>query len=225
MQLKLPLITLLLLTSFYCSYGTQNEEYRPISSQNPTVNSASIFKNNLELGLSDPLIIQIADMAISGFRGFTKSLFSAGNYEKLETNSEGIPLMFNLNYGVQLKPRLTIGGNISFMNLQYTTHYFVENENKIYSFYNTSNYFLLHGMIKYEYIKKPLLSLYGKGALGVGILTMKSLEDGIQYQNDGLFPSFQIIPIGMSIGNKIGGYLEIGMGMNGLAQAGIFYKF
>lgn len=229
MKLTLLLISLLLLMTFYSSYGIQYKERSTISFQSETVHLTPTYKNNLELGISDALIIQIVDMAISGFKGFTKSLFSAGNYKKLETTSEGIPLMFNLSYGRQLKPRLTVGGSISFMNLKYTTHYLVENENKVYSFYNTSDYFLMSGMLKYEYIKKYFFSLYGKGALGIGVLFMNSIENAhnrmMSYEHKGMFFSFQGVPIGISVGNRIGGYLEIGIGMQGLAQAGIFYKF
>jgi len=73
----------------------------------------------------------------------------------------------------------------------------------------------------FNYLNKPNVRLYGLVGFG-GTLT--NVPDFEVFKNT-VIPNFQINPFGVSFGDKIAGYFELGYGYKGILNAGIAYRF
>ena len=71
---------------------------------------------------------------------------------------------------------------------------------------------------RYKYVSKPAFSAYGS----IGLGAMVGYEEGEFFA----FPTFQIIPIGITFGRKVYGFAEYGAGFTYLGgSVGIGYRF
>lgn len=89
------------------------------------------------------------------------------------------------------------------------------------------NFFSVMPSIKYYWINKNKFGLYSKAAVGVGFLTNKSknFELGTSKDETNTYFMFQASFIGAEFGSKFRGFVELGVGDQGFAMAGIRYKF
>lgn len=72
---------------------------------------------------------------------------------------------------------------------------------------------------RFKYVNKPAFSAYG--SIGVGAMIGLD-EDGTFFG----FPTFQLIPIGITFGRKVYGFAEYGMGFTYIGgSVGIGYRF
>ncbi len=79
---------------------------------------------------------------------------------------------------------------------------------------------------KYKYLDRKIITLYGYIGIGYSILLARNyfttIDPGLPF-GDKIQNHFNmhITPIGMRLGKKFGGFLEIGLGYKGLLNAGV----
>lgn len=78
----------------------------------------------------------------------------------------------------------------------------------------------------FKYIDNPNFKLYSLLGLGVTYYHQNYKEIGSNgtEKNDELYFNFQITPIGVKFGNRIGGFVEAGFGYRGILSAGLFVR-
>lgn len=79
----------------------------------------------------------------------------------------------------------------------------------------------------FAYMNKPAVRLYGFIGAGYTNITYKRTRNSssaTETQSDGGF-NFQVTPIGVSVGNQFGGFLELGVGYKGVINIGAYVKF
>ena len=73
----------------------------------------------------------------------------------------------------------------------------------------------------FNYLNKPNVRIYG--LLGFGG-TLANVPNFDNFKTT-VIPNFQINPFGISFGNTVAGYFEIGYGYKGIVNAGVAYRF
>lgn len=89
----------------------------------------------------------------------------------------------------------------------------------------------INGNFYYTYLQKDLFSIYSKVSLGFMLYNFNSEKrnsDQVPSLKTTIFQSYphlQLNPLGVSIGkNRIGGFMEIGFGLKGIAELGLYVK-
>lgn len=142
---------------------------------------------------------------------------TGGNYSKTDSKWIG-----NLIASYKYTPvnRLEVGLTYAFNRNTATI-----NMNKVPSGKATTNYHTLAAEVQYNYINKPFLRLYS--AAGAGYTAYmehyKPNAGSAENKTSGNF-NFQISPIGIKFGDKIGAMAELGFGYKGIINAGLFVR-
>ena len=124
-------------------------------------------------------------------------------------------------------PRLAIGGSFSYS--KWDSDVLIRNsQEKVGE--TKRNFFSIMPSFKCYWVNKNHFGLYSKVAAGVGFLTNKSKnieENKVVKENEesGTYFMFQASFIGAEFGSKFRGFVELGVGDQGFALAGIRYKF
>lgn len=84
-----------------------------------------------------------------------------------------------------------------------------------------SKYYTIMPAIKYNWVVKKYVSWYSKGAVG---MTIDSQSGGREDKTDVMF-NFQASLVGFEFGGAFRGFVELGFGEQGIALAGLRYKF
>jgi len=132
----------------------------------------------------------------------TFSYFSQG-----EDRGVAGPLMLNYMYGFE--DRWSTGG------LAVYSGYVVNNKDTGALIYR-NDYFSFMPRLDYHYSRNPNVDVYSSVAIGATYLQIHNREE-----NDRLLYAFHINAIGVRFGKKIGGFVDLGFGMNGLLNAGV----
>ena len=86
--------------------------------------------------------------------------------------------------------------------------------------------FLLH--THYHWLQKGIFDLYSGGEAGLSMNRKKDIRNDFTITKSEASQTnfaYQVTPLGLRIGRKLGGYLELGYGYKGLISAGISYRF
>lgn len=78
--------------------------------------------------------------------------------------------------------------------------------------------------LNFTYLTKPYLKVYSGVAIGVTVDLNKATIDGVEYSDRKIKPAGQLTLFGIRAGKALGGFLEFGVGSNGIITAGISYK-
>jgi len=89
----------------------------------------------------------------------------------------------------------------------------------------TRNYFTVMPSIKYAWINKDHFALYSKAAIGLTLEQDKQKMNGKTSNNSQVSLAFQFSAIGVEFGGKFRGFVEAGVGEQGIVLAGLRYKF
>ena len=84
-----------------------------------------------------------------------------------------------------------------------------------------SKYYTVMPAVKYNWLNKSGFSMYSKAAIG---LTVDSQSGGRESKTEVLF-NWQASLIGMDFGGAFRGFVELGMGEQGIILGGLRYKF
>lgn len=141
-------------------------------------------------------------------------------YKKM--NSEPQIAELSLGYKYNVAPRVDVGISLSYNSSKGDAYYF---DTKVGDFHR--QFYTIAAEGYYRYIDRDHLRLYGMVGLGVTYVTQDydatsamSLED-----NQTSYFNFQVTPIGVAYGNKLGVLAEVGYGYKGILNVGVFYRF
>lgn len=169
--------------------------------------------------------------------GYASSYFIARHHEdgggilNWDDSQVSIPrkeLVKYFDYNFRFGKRLSAGVAASYNNFVLLIHYPYKDE-KIRKQYKqaTLTVFVRH---RYTRDSSKLCQFYGSMNLG---LSIKETETKHYLSNDGTYlknsaensgRALHLNFIGVSIGKKIGGYAELGLGFKGLINAGIYFR-
>ncbi|WP_062052902.1 hypothetical protein [Aquimarina longa] len=167
-------------------------------------------KNEIRVSVSDAIPLTFSNaFASSIISGFDIAIGGKG-YE-LNNATYG---MLHLNYQRRLSDKTKIGVDFSYTNFDY------KNKNNKSDSYKI-HYLAIAPQFEYSYIRKNFFELYGN--VSAGLNRSFSKVDKKSISNYGF--AFQVNPIGIRVGKKLGGFLEGGFGYNGFVNLGVSYKF
>lgn len=95
----------------------------------------------------------------------------------------------------------------------------------------TNTYITVTPMIRFNWIDRTFFMMYTRLAAGFTFILDKWDGSSADYDNWDVksekqhYFGYQISPLGFAFGRRICGFVEIGFGCQGLAQAGIMFKF
>lgn len=91
----------------------------------------------------------------------------------------------------------------------------------------TRNYFTVMPAVKFNWINKDHFALYSKLGFGATILseTAKDAKKDTSESDSRVYFAYQVSAIGVEFGSKLRGFVEAGVGEQGIILAGIRYKF
>ncbi len=179
----------------------------------------STNKHEIRISASDNLTLSLAD-AFS--RGLSDALTGSKESDEKGTLGYGIGYRYTIN-------RFRVGGDLVFS--QTSSKLTLAGESSPSVKQKDLN-FLILPTAEFIYYKRNLVELYGSAAVGANLVrhTEKGLtEAGKAAAGKADFsPSFayQVNPIAIRVGNdRIGGFLEGGLGHKGILTAGISLRF
>lgn len=171
-------------------------------------------KHEFRIGYSDALPISLADDFGSLF---SEALIAPLDGRMIKSNESKSAGMFHLGYRIQINDRISIGGDVTFMHIKRTIEFIRQNSTQIEKEEKNSNLFGILPTLEVAYLKRSVVTLYGSAAGGIGITATK---DGGQTSDF----AFQVNPIGIKVGKRVGGFAEVGFGYKGIVSLGAYFK-
>ena len=171
-----------------------------------TVQSAAIVTRQL-----------LSDISAAILNAFIEELGYEGiGYEREYTGTKGA---IGIGYNRYVAPRWTVGLLANYHGFRTTINF----ENGASAFLKDDFYTFLV-QTDYRWVNQPAVQLYS--GLGLGGTWWKSgyEEPSVNVVNNGFF-NMQFTPLGIRVGKRIGGFLEFGIGSNGLICGGVSGKF
>lgn len=129
--------------------------------------------------------------------------------------------VLNLSYSNQLNKTISVGAAVSFnrmkVNLKDNTGNFTAASANIFSLMSTG---------KFDWFRtgSDVFGMYSKVGLGVMCINGTVMEE--EHLSGNIWsPTFHISAIGMEVGKGFSGFMELGVGMQGIVQFGIRGRF
>ncbi len=143
-----------------------------------------------------------------------------GNYDVCDHKNAG-PMSVHLKY--YLSDRIKLGLNLTFEQQKEKTM-----DNGLNTGKTKSNYYSLMPSFTYNYCQQDNCQIYGCVSLGAGIgnstfmpadkeIYRKKTTNSLQF-------AYQVSALGIRYGKKVGVFMELGYGYNGIFQAGLSYN-
>jgi hypothetical protein len=143
-------------------------------------------------------------------------------YDENDPTSAGT---FFLGYNRQVTKVVSVGVAFSYMQTQNTLNGYYNYSDSISQMGTTTdNLMSAVTKVNFTYMNKPFLKLYSGAAIGVTIDMNKATINGIEYTDRRIMPAGQLTLFGIRAGKALGGFLEFGVGTNGIVLAGISYR-
>ena len=150
----------------------------------------------------------------------TGTTMTAG-YVSYENEKFSIPL--SVEYFYHINPLVGVGGIAVYSHGKRDMFYGNELQGKM-----KTNYYTFLPAVKFNWLRKKNWGLYSKAGLGVSVRNQKWNWYDASHTNDSdtdFILNFQGTPIGVECGNQYyWGFLELGMGEQGIVNAGIRIK-
>lgn len=184
-----------------------------------TNNTQSMNRHEIRLSASDGLTLGLANI-------FGMGLSDAVTGSK--RSDEKSSLVYSLGYRYSIA-RFRVGADLGFV--QSTSKLTLIGETAP-SLKEKDLNFMLLPTVEFVYFKRGVVELYGGAAAGVNLVnhTEKSLNQtaaGSAKKSDlSTTFAYQVNPIALRVGNqRIGGFLEAGLGYKGFVTAGVSLRF
>jgi hypothetical protein len=135
---------------------------------------------------------------------------------------------FHISYNYFFNKHRSIGFSYMFEQQKYIYSNSNNPSDRLRTFYT---HYYHSTMLRYtEYwIQAPFISLYSSLGFGVNYTRIKNTLDEhlpfVQLNENKNTLAYQITPIGIRIGKRIGGYAEVGYGYKGIVCGGLSYRF
>lgn len=179
-------------------------------------------KHEFRIGLSDALPLTIGDALLHGFTSALTSGISGYSKDTKNENSSG---MWGIGYKYHINNRFSAGLELSYMASSKDINF--KKSDDEYTVHRKSSFFLVLPTAQYHYLNREKLQLYGNIGVGLVSYTIKE-EKNIgpeSFDNNYISLAFQVNPIGLRIGQKFGGFAELGFGYKGIIHAGASMRF
>jgi hypothetical protein len=177
-------------------------------------------KHEIRAGISDAAGITIGEGLVNVLSNAIVSGLTGVKIKDTKNKTLG---MFELGYRYRLSDRIKVGADLSYLQIDKSYQRTIAETTTKYT--RRGEYLLVLPTAEFAYIKTPLLTFYGTAAAGVLIGRDKELSSGKRYGDNSLSFAFQVNPIGLRVGKKIGAFAELGFGHKGIATAGISFRF
>ncbi|RYD98968.1 MAG: hypothetical protein EOP54_05830 [Sphingobacteriales bacterium] len=151
------------------------------------------------------------------FSDVLANAITGGNYSKTDNKWSG-----NLIASYKFTPTNRLGLGVTYVHTRNIADIAVYD---VPSGTATTNYHTLAAEVQYNYINKTFFRLYAVAGAGITSYTEKyKPNSGSTEKNTAAHFNFQISPVGVKFGNRIGGMAEVGFGYKGLLNAGLFVR-
>ncbi len=219
MKIKLLLLSMCLIMSASALKAQEQVKSHKVQTQNKQLCCAE-SKHSINISVSDGLTLGFAN-----FFGMGLADAILGT-ERIEQKSS---LVFGLGYRYSIN-RFRIGADLAFAKVSSKVKYSSKAEPYVKE--NEINFMVLP-TVEFVYFKHKLIELYGSAAAGVDFIRYSETalnNSGKELVSDkskfGTQFAFQANPIGFRIGNnRIGGFVELGLGYKGFVTTGLSLKF
>jgi hypothetical protein len=126
----------------------------------------------------------------------------------------------SLSYHYNLKKWLSLGAYLSYSGSYANLNRCVDDKKET-SYWN--NYFAVMTSVRFNFLSKPMVRLYGE--CGIGVYYSRHKDSWwSKYSTDSSLCG-QLTFFGVSVGKKLFGFSEVGFGCLGLIRGGIGYRF
>ena len=173
-------------------------------------------KHEVSFGVGCLANSQILDLMTD----LTGTTMTAG-YVSYENEKFSIPL--SVEYFYHINPLVGVGGIAVYSHGKRDMLYDGELQGRM-----KTNYYTFIPAVKFNWLRKKNWGLYSKAGLGVSVRNQKWNWYDASHTNDSdtdFILNFQGTPIGVECGNQYyWGFLELGMGEQGIVNAGIRIK-
>lgn len=178
------------------------------------------FRHNLNIGIGTPSLVNTALIRDGLVIGDAYEPWMPDNLsDEIHANrhywgKEYVIYSINAEYLYTVKPWLSLGAKCNFGALWRNEYngdtYDITGRQRSY---NAAAIFNIH----FGWLRRNVVELYS--AIGVGLAARIERHDGI------IVPMFDATFIGLSVGRRVYGFVELGGGISGVARAGIGVRF
>ncbi|WP_166923003.1 hypothetical protein [Flavobacterium poyangense] len=175
---------------------------------------AQNFKNEFHVGYSDGFTLSMFDMI--GSKLPSSLLLGGITGEKVKSTSESSFGLIEAGYKYQITKKIKLGLTIAYQ--RYSAKLITEKTSEFIK--QESNYTLFLPNFNYSYIKTPLLDFYGSASAGVLLSIDKYTHYKKSAPTNQVDFAWQISPLGLRVGKRIGGFVEAGFGLKGFVTVG-----
>lgn len=204
------------------------------NAQSSVIESNQDYKHKIDIGFSDGLPIHFTLAWSDIIQSIPADVFGKvfidedKRYNRVENITRGLPLVVRVHYWNQVSNRIYVGAGLSYLGTTREKIYQnTSNPSDRFMVKNSYKFILIQGQFRFDYLQRERFRLYGKA--GVGLMSIfYNREENRNHnhsQSTAFGPTFDINPIGLEFGKNIGGYLEVGVGVQGFIQGGMFFKF
>lgn len=142
-------------------------------------------------------------LGVSGLEG--KYLTSEYYSRELTTNTWTLGYTYNFTKVIALQATLSYEGG-------WCTFYRWDTGGEVWN--SSDNYITAAGHFKVNWLNRKIVRLYSSAGLGVSVEIIKKPQPGSLWNppETNVKPAFQICPFGISVGRRVYGFAEIGLG-------------
>jgi len=207
--MKKILISLLAVCTLLLSTQAQAQTQKYYKQIHPNEISASYGVSLLGIGIGT-VVNKLDD--VRSWLGIT---------DDLVVKSGGTKGVLNLGYTYQLSKVVSIGGAVGLNSMKIKLE---DQTGKIDA--ATANLWLIMSSAKFDWFRtrSDVFGMYSKVNLGLMLLDAKLMEDQTLHKTVPL-PTGHLTLIGLEVGKGFSGFLELGMGMQGIVQVGVKARF
>jgi opacity protein-like surface antigen len=139
--------------------------------------------------------------------------------QEIQVRSGGTHGVINLGYNYQLNKVVSVGGAIGLNSLSVNLK---DNTGKITA--AAANVWMLMGTCKLDWFRtrSDIFGMYSKVGLGVMGIGGSLMEE---FHKTVWLPTGHLSLIGLEVGRGFSGFMELGIGMQGIAQLGVRARF
>jgi hypothetical protein len=171
------------------------------------------------------ITLQVSDGAPIDIVWALGQAFTSWNEDQIEVG--GTPLHIGAGYMYNISNRFSAGMELSFQSIK-KTYRLTRRGSQQARGRKKLTAFLIMPKAKLTYVNGRIVQFYGDLAAGVGIINstnrVENGSEGPHEYNTTTF-AFQLNPIALRVGRRIGGFLKLGFGFQGFVTAGVSMKF
>ena len=146
--------------------------------------------------------------------------FSSGNYNQLSTYREySESSVLSVGYNYEVSRRFSVGATFSYSNESRGMYSYIDD--KVIDEFRVDNFSIIP-TVRFTYLNRPMVRLYSQVGLGIRL----QHDNSDHYINESSARvSASITYLGISVGQKFFGSMELSAGAQGVFSIGCGYRF